>query len=273
MGKELVSYKDKMREMAKEYASTEKTGGNWITLRGGTMRYGDNEIPGNTLICIVLDAVRENAYYPYDFDPDVIIPPTCYAFGYSEDDMEPDLPNHEWFEPQAKSCAECPHNEWGSSDTGRGKACGNRRRLAIIPAGQMVKDGKSWEVEVFDTIEDYEEQDIALMKLPVTSTKLWGKYVKFLNSQYQLPPMGVISQVYIEKDPNDQFHVHFDMLEEVPKELYDLIMRRHKEAEEMIAQDYDVPDKEQLEKPKQKGRQGLKGLRKEQPSRRANRRD
>jgi hypothetical protein len=43
-------------------------------------------------------------------------------------------------QPQSKKCAVCPHNAWGSkvSDSGaKGKACEDKMRLAVAPAGQV----------------------------------------------------------------------------------------------------------------------------------------
>lgn len=262
MGKDLVSYQQKMRAAAREYAATEKIGGSWITLQGGIMHYGDEDLPGNGLVCIVLDAVRENAFYSQRFDPNLVVPPNCYAFGYDDAEMAPDMmPDHEWFEPQAETCHVCPQNRFGSADTGRGKACGNRRRLALMPAGMMVKSGKSWDIEVWDTYEDFAEQDTVLMKLPPTSIKAWSRYVNFIAREFQLPPFGVITHISIEKDPDVVFRVAFDMIEKVPEDLYDLVLKRNEEAEQLLTMPYDPPDPEVMEAPKQRGRQGLKGLR------------
>lgn len=50
--------------------------------------------------------------------------PTCH----SENGV---APANDAQEPQAKKCAACPHNAFGSSNTGKGKACSDTLRMAI----------------------------------------------------------------------------------------------------------------------------------------------
>lgn len=59
--------------------------------------------------------------------------PACY----SNDGVAPSINSQN---PQAKTCAACPHNVWGSkiSESGsKTKACVDSKRLAIAPAGQI----------------------------------------------------------------------------------------------------------------------------------------
>lgn len=71
-----------------------------------------------------------------------------YARGYEEgSDAKPDCystdgiaPAADCETPQAKKCAVCPHNQWGSKVTeqgGKGKACSDSRRIAVAPVGQI----------------------------------------------------------------------------------------------------------------------------------------
>lgn len=71
-----------------------------------------------------------------------------YAKGYEEgSDAKPDCyssdgiaPAADCEAPQAKKCAVCPHNQWGSKVTeqgGKGKACSDSRRIAVAPVGQI----------------------------------------------------------------------------------------------------------------------------------------
>ena len=59
--------------------------------------------------------------------------PACY----SNDGVTPSINSQK---PQAKTCAACPHNVWGSkiSESGsKTKSCVDSKRLAIAPAGQI----------------------------------------------------------------------------------------------------------------------------------------
>jgi hypothetical protein len=106
-------------------------GGKFISIKSGVMSFNGSPVPGNALDVVVVDSVLENQLYLGKYNPDVVQVPDCFAFGRNEKDM---VPHKDSANPQADSCAECPHNEWGSADTGKGKKCGNVRRLALIPA-------------------------------------------------------------------------------------------------------------------------------------------
>lgn len=72
-----------------------------------------------------------------------------YAKGYSEggEAMKPDCASNQGEKPdagvkspQAKSCAVCPHNQWGSKigeNGGKGKACQDSVRIAIASPAQL----------------------------------------------------------------------------------------------------------------------------------------
>jgi len=272
MGTALEKYREKMAAKASAYASEEKTGGSFISIRGGVLTFGEEELPGNEMLVVVLDAIHENTYYDTKFDPDSVLPPKCFAFGRSEKEMEPheNVPDPDdaegsFFELQAGQCSECPHSQWGSADTGRGKACSNRRRLAVIPAGRFVagKKRRDTEMEVFEDPDHFRKADIAFLKLPVTSTKNWSKYVHMLNKEHQAPPFAVLTHIYVEPDPKTQYKVHFDCIEVVEDEdILDILFARNEEAMDMIIQPYEEPSEEDLEKPKAKAKTGLSGLKK-----------
>ena len=274
MGTALEKYKQKMAQAATQYAGEEQVGGSFISTRGGILKYGEEELPGNEMLVVVLDAVHENTYFPDRFDADLILPPKCFALGRSEKDMEPheNVPDPDdegaddsYFELQADLCSQCPHAQWGSADTGRGKACANRRRLALIPAGRFVETGKKreTEMEVFDEPEHYRDADIAMLKLPVTSVKNWSKYVHQISKEHQRPPFGVLTHVYLVPDTKTQFKIMFDCIEVIEDEdVLDILFARNEEAMEIIERPYEEPTEEQMAAPQQKSRSGLKGLRK-----------
>ncbi len=273
-GTALEKYKKKMAEAADAYAGEEKTGGSYITTRGGILKYGEEELPGNEMLVIVLDAIHENTFYEGKFDPDVMLPPKCFAFGRSEKEMEPheNVPDPDdegaedsYFELQADMCSECPHSQWGSADTGRGKACSNRRRLAIIPAGRFVPTGKrnQTDMEVFEDPADFRDGDIAFLKLPVTSTKNWSKYVHKLSKEEGAPPFAVLTHIYLESDAKTQFKVCFELIEVIEDEdILDILFDRNDEAKGVIEQPYNEPTDEEMEQPKVKAKSGLSGLKK-----------
>lgn len=278
MGTALEKYKDKLAKQADDYASDENEGGKFITTRGGVLKYGEEEMPGNEMLVIVLDSVHENTYYPDRFDAENVMPPKCFAFGRSDKDMEAhgDVPDpdddeaeYSYFELQSPTgwCSDCPHAQWGSADTGKGKACSNRRRLALIPAGHFVVTGKGRnklsEPEVFDDPDHFKDAEIAFLKIPVTSVKNWSRYVHSIRKDHNMPPFGVLTHMYIEPDPKYQFKIHFECLEAIEDEaILEALFERNEEARERIEQPYEEPSEEEKEAPKAKARSGLDGLKK-----------
>ena len=96
----------------------------------------DGEEPASALEVIIvgINPNRSKTYYEETYsEGNSDNKPTCYS-------LKGDRPEEDAVEPQAKSCAVCPKNQWGSriSDNGsKGKACSDRMRLAVVPAGQI----------------------------------------------------------------------------------------------------------------------------------------
>lgn len=121
-----------------------------------------------------------------------------YIKGYDKDTSEgqkPDCYSNDGVEPaadaqnkQAKKCATCAHNQWGSriSEKGatKGKACADAVRMAVAPAGQI--------------------NDAMLLRVPPASIKALGEYGQMLAKR------GVGYNMVVTK-------VGFDLQAESPK--------------------------------------------------------
>ena len=121
-----------------------------------------------------------------------------YLKGYDKDTSEgqkPDCYSNDGVEPaadaqnkQAKKCATCAHNQWGSriSERGatKGKACADAVRMAVAPAGQL--------------------NDAMLLRIPPASIKAIGEYGQMLAKR------GVGYNMVVTK-------VGFDLQAESPK--------------------------------------------------------
>lgn len=218
----------------------------YFSTRGGIFRVGDDEL-GTEICVVIVDAIRENTFYEGRYNPEEQNAPKCYAFGRTDEEMVP----HEtmqkapdYFEPQAEACATCDWNKWGSAAQGAGKACQNRRRLAMLPAGVFGQDDNGRTLEIYDTPEHYASADQVTLKLPVTSVKNWTKYVNKLADSIGRPPYGVITRVFLVPDANDQFHVNFEMVEPLPDELFDTIHARHEQIGPTMAKQYNPPSED-----------------------------
>lgn len=254
-------------ETAAETAAAEipAVGGQFLSTKGGKLKFGEEAMPGDQACVIILDAILENTAYEGKFDADNKQPPRCYAFGRlsEQKDMKP----HEsmdafpdYFVPQSDSCATCPLNEYGSAETGRGKACQNRARLALIPAGfySPKRGSRDFDLEIFTDPDHFRTADIAYLKLPVLSVKNYFKFVSDVAAAQRRPPHGVIARVWLEPDEKAQFKVCFEALEEVSDELAEIIMDRHAAQMEAKIGGYQPPQDKPDEAAKPAGLRGLR---------------
>lgn len=79
---------------------------------------------------VVLDYRYRNQYFASAYNPNNMQPCECFAIGYEENDLL--VPSELSPEVQAVACAECDKNQWGSSPSGKGKACSNQLMLAVM---------------------------------------------------------------------------------------------------------------------------------------------
>ena len=83
-----------------------------------------------------------------------------------------------------KNCAECPQNQWGSSDKGgRGKACKNMRRLYILVEGSDMP---------------------LVMTLPPSSIAAWEKYKSAGLGVQRKSPQEVVTEFSLTVQTNPQ---------------------------------------------------------------------
>ena len=166
---------------------TSLTGGGFpvISIRGKTfavVKDGERKILPNprdpdspaTNIDVVLLAANKGyskVFYSKGYDKDSEgAKPDCY----SNNGVEPaaDAQN-----PQAKKCATCPHNQWGSriGDRGenKGKSCSDSKRLAVSAGGQI--------------------NEPMLLRVPPTSLRVLSDYAAWLDKR------GVESHMVLTK--------------------------------------------------------------------------
>lgn len=245
---EIANYDEELAKLAGAGASltNSSSGGRFFSTRAGVLAYDDTPLPGNQMCAIVLGHCLENIYYTDSFDADNRTPPTCFAFCKDVDNKDemgppPIVDKEPIFERQNETCEGCWANEWGSADKGRGKACGNRRRLALIPGGQYTKAagrGGGFDLELFDDASHFKNAEEAYLKVPVMSGKGFDNYLKSVAEQLRKPLFAVFTRIWLEPDPKSQFKVLFELLEEVPKELIPVLLPRHRKIMEGIDFDY-----------------------------------
>lgn len=239
---QLVKWDEELARQAEVAAAMEaSTGtGSFFSLKGGILTWQDMPLKDNQMGVIILDAVLENVYYDDDYDPDNPRPPMCFAFAHDEKIMGPHETVVEAGQSQTDEsglCSACQWNQWGSADKGRGKACRNTRRLALVSAGGFSKGG---DFELIDDPQHYQQTPIGFLKLPLTSVKGYAGFVKQVANVLKRPPHGVVSKVSVHPDPKNQFVVTVEPLDKVPDRLMGVIMQRRTEALGLIEQPYDL---------------------------------
>lgn len=229
----VVSWADKLAGFAKEAAKEERAAGTMVTCRAGQLMVAGQPVAGNKLLVVIIGSLFENALYTDDYDPDAPKSPTCFAFAKAEEDL---APHPESGHPEHDKCKGCVHNEFGSAAKGKGKACKNIRRLAMIAASPL-------------DAETVKSGDVALMKLPVTSGKEWAKYVQTLSAVHKRPPFAVITELGAVPDPKTQFKITFTFKGYVEEELLGTLVERHESSYDLMAVPY-APNSDVQAEPK-----------------------
>lgn len=251
--KSIMKWDEQLAKEAAVAAGMEQNsgGGQFFSVKGGILTWNDAPVPGNQMAVIVLDHILENVFYEGDFDPDNPGGPACFAFGREEKDMAPHKIVVDAGTAVSEKCLGCPNNEWGSSDKGRGKACRNTRRLALIPAGAFNEAGKFVPI---DDEDHFVSTPIGYMKLPVTSVKGFAGFVKQVASALRRPPHGVIAKVKVVPDQKTQFKMTFETISKVDDSLMGAIMKRRDEVKPVI--DFPYQPREDDGAAKGKGKKG-----------------
>lgn len=217
----IVSYEEEMAAYAAEVADQVKPpSGGSISFKGGLhidgQRMEDDKAP-----IIVLDFGYENNFYIGDYNADDVQSPVCFAFGKKEDELKP---HPESGDPQAESCSGCPHNEWGSAEKGKGKACQNRRRLIAMSAN-------------YDDADQVKEAPLKRAKLPVTSGKNWDGYATGL-AREMTGPRYVITEIQAKTGGKNMVDVFFKRSGFVDPEMIGAVKERLGEARDLLNAPY-----------------------------------
>lgn len=245
----LTNWNEELAKYAEAASKQEATtaGGQFFGIKSGVLTWQDAPVANNKMAVIILDSMFENVYYEGRYDPDTRQVPLCFAIAKEESELAPHENVRTDGSPQCESCKGCPMNEFGSAETGKGKACRNTRRLAMIMVGTYDRKG---DLELNEDPEHYRNEPIGFMKLPVTSVKGYASFVRQAAAALKRPPFGIVTCVSVVPDPKTQFKVLFEAVEEVSDELMQAVMSRREEAEGTIDFPYNLKLEEEEPKPK-----------------------
>lgn len=240
-----TSWKDQLESEARSIARAFRPTTAQISTKSGIMTYMGVPVPNNRMDVVILATIYENNFFESKYDPRNPRNPICFAFGKPEpgSGSRPEMAPHpdisEEFR-QATTCDRCEWSKWGSdseSVSGKGKRCKEIYKIGLIPAG------------------DYATNEMAILRVPVTSRKNFEVYVNGTAVQYGRPPWGVVTEVSLKPHMKNQFEVVFTTKNVLPEEELGRVWPKIDGAFEAMMQAYD-PNSNPLEKkePEETGR-------------------
>lgn len=215
-----ANWDEQLREMATQEADRTPAGtGDTIQLKKNGQFMFQGASLGDSIDVVIVDHVFVKKFFDTDYDESNPSPPACFAIAVKEKELDP----HESVPArQSKTCAECWANEFASSDkgSGRGKACADRRRLAILDAQGL--DG-----------------DMIKLEIPVTSRANFNKYITQVTKAAGVPSFAVVTRITMDPDADYQT-LMFEFVEKLPAKLAVGVSHRIKEAHDLLMTPYDV---------------------------------
>ena len=219
-----------------EYQEESKvSGGSIVTLSTRDKRFslGDDDL-GDEIDVVVADSAFEHAYYDRPYDEDNPSPPACFAIGKSEKDLKPHANSPV---PQHDNCKDCPLNEFESALVGKGKACKNKRRLALFAHGD---DGLSTE-------------QMVILPIAPTGLKNYAVYAKGVNAKFKRPTYGVVTTMGFSDKKTYPIVTH-KMKAVLEEDDVARVFKHKSQIEDILLEPYDVSSYEPPVAKKTRGR-------------------
>lgn len=201
--KALSNLRKELSDEAKSLSTTlSKTSAPKIRLGGKMFKLPSGESHPGPINVVILDYTNMYEYYDKPYDQNNISPPACFAINKIIDNLQPmeSAPN-----PQANSCAECPKSKWKSGPNGKGKACRQTVRLAVIPAGAGP------------------ESEVMLITVSPSGLKAWTNYANRIVNEFNGPPICVNTEISFNQNetyptllfdkptPNTELETHISL--------------------------------------------------------------
>lgn len=228
---QIVSIEEQVKQqlaLQQEKMAAMQTGPNLISFKGGQLIVDNVPIPGGEAEVFVLAQQAERAYYAGEYDPSKPQVPACYSF-----DLE--APHPEAADPQNMTCEGCPQNEWGSALRGKGKACRESARVAIVPATAPLETSPMYQCS-----------------FPITSM---GSVKEFLGRCAQSGKLAgeFKTRLKVVPDPKSFFKASLTPLQTVEQPMRVLI-ERMAQARDMLLSPYPVLEEKEPEPEAHKGK-------------------
>ena len=207
-----------MAELAKKQMQAEASsaGGNYVSTKGGHFSIGGNIVKGDKLHTAVVASMFVNAYYDQPYQDGVAVSPSCFAINEDEGAL---TPHPDCTAPQHETCDGCPLNAFGTANVGKGKACKNQRRLALLPV-----------------TDDEVSADMLLLSVAPTSTRAWGTYVQQIGATIKRPTCGVLTEISIAPAPGKTYAtLSYAFERELTQPELAIVLPRRDEADTLLS--------------------------------------
>ena len=220
-GKAVTGWADRVKQAAqKQVKAAENIGGGgspWVSFKGGVITVDGASSPNGVMNCVVLGYMQERAWYEAEYDGNNPQSPNCYGYG-DADGNEPPTPHDKARDKQNPTCKGCQWDEWGSAAKGRGKACRQGVRLALLPATQ-----------------DGVEGPVFFARIPPTSIK---NVRGWLQSLGETPCFAVLTEIKVTPSAGNMFDVFLTPKAQIPTSFQAAIISKLDAAESDLRQPY-----------------------------------
>jgi len=225
-GGALISNADLQKQIEQQQKMLAKisTASKFISFKGGQIIIDGKPVPGAKTEVIVLAFMAERSYFPSDFDPDARQSPLCYAYSDGDEEF---APHPEVNEKQCDTCQDCEFNKWGSASKGKGKACRESVRVALLPAQSDLAKAQVWHA-----------------RIPITSVSAFKGFVSDILG-YGKPIYSVVAKLSVIPDAKTFFKIQWDTAHEVPKDQAGAVIAKAVMAQAAIAFPYPKFDEEE----------------------------
>lgn len=229
---QLEPWEIEAQQAVKEARASETLGIPRITHRAGVLKFNDQPVKDNRLVCAVMTYTLSKEYYPDKFDPAKPATPSCYAFiGYGTDAESKMVPHTACSDKQADACQGCKWNAFNTAEVGRGKACKDSRRLLVT----FGVEGKGAQLG-----------EVAVVSVPPASLKGWSA---FLGAAQQVNPIhgffGVLTEITTYPLNNGGHGLAFKVLDKLDKAQVQALHAKGKEMQGELMKPFPVIDQEE----------------------------
>lgn len=186
--------------------------GTSISTKGKIFTLPNGQTSPGPMNAIIVDWRYFNSYFEGVYNASNIKPPVCWAINKAPAEL---TASDKAPKKQNDTCEECAMNQWGTGQSGRGKACKNACRLAIIPAN-------------FD-----EKTKPMMLNVSPTGLKQWGTYLNRLKTQLGMLPVQVTTSISF--NPNEAYpSLLFDLGDKIDEDKYPMLAAMREKAQEML---------------------------------------